>query len=202
MAFVPNPIIVRVTHRMDQAGLPMYNVMYHEFDGAHTPASMANVAQQLGTLYTNTILEQLAAGVNYEECVVYSMSSESAPQGAWSAPDPSPGGISSQSIARGSAAVVTLRTANRGRSSRGRSYLPGMPESDVTDGVMTGPYTASLETAYNNYRTGAAALDMALVVYSQFTGGAPRSVGLAQLVTSVEIRSSIVGSQRRRNHRP
>lgn len=200
--FVPSPNVVRVVHRMDRAGFPMYNVMYHDAGGVPSGAQLTAIAETLGTLYINTILEQLANVLNYEECVTYSMQSETAPTGAWSAPDPSPGGITSEGCARGSAPVVTLRTANRGRSSRGRSYLPGAAEANISNGVLDSGYMASLETAYENYRTGAAAEELPLLVYSQYTGGGPRVAGVPQLVLSVEIRSATLGSQRRRNHRP
>ena len=202
MAFVPNPLVIRVVHRMDRAGLPLYNVFHHGIPAGMSAEIATAYAGLLGLLYTNTILEQLSGSVNYEECIVYFMASESAPTGAWSAPDPSPGGLAFEGNNRGGAAVVTFRTANRGRSGRGRVYLGGLAETSVLEGVITGPYGASLELAVNNYRTGAAAEELPLIVYSQFTNGAPRTTGLAQPVTSVELRSNILGSQRRRNHRP
>lgn len=202
MPFIPNAAVIRVVHRMNRQNVPIYNVFHHTIPPGISPALMQAYAGILGLLYTNTILEQLSAGVNYEECVVYSMQSESAPTGSWSAPDPSPGGIDDEGNNRGAAAVITFRTANRGRSGRGRVYLGGVAEIGVVEGVLTGPYGASLEAVVENYRTGAAAEDLPLIVYSQFTANAPRVVGLAQPVVSVELRSNILGSQRRRNQRP
>jgi hypothetical protein len=61
------------------------------------------------------------------------------------------GGVSSESLPSQLAVVVSLRTALRGRSYRGRSFIPGIPISyqASTGGIVTTTAQSTILTAYN-----------------------------------------------------
>jgi hypothetical protein len=67
------------------------------------------------------------------------------------------------------ASLIKLTTALRGRSHRGRIYLPAVPEGDQANGVLTSSLTATVATGFINWMTAMAAdatTPQALVVAS------------------------------------
>jgi hypothetical protein len=57
------------------------------------------------------------------------------------------GGGTGDPIPQG-ASVIKLTTTLRGRSHRGRVYLPAVPEGDQANGVLTGSVVATVQTAW------------------------------------------------------
>lgn len=99
--------------------------------------------------------------------------------------------------------VVTLYTAGRGRSARGRNYVSGFDEAD-TDSInlSDGGIISSLETAYATLITSAAAIGWAFCIAQRFEEGERLAEGVLHTVTACTIRNSKLGSQRRRIARP
>lgn len=109
----------------------------------------------------------------------------------------------------GTAAVITLRTANAGRNFRGRIYLPGLDSTDMN--LNTGNFTAAFQTNAQNFITAVqAALTASSITHSilnparqGYTGrkGAVKAARPAAVVnvTSVLLRSLTPMSQRRRS---
>lgn len=104
-------------------------------------------------------------------------------------------------ISLGSTVVLTLHTANRGRAGRGRLYVSGLSEAMWDDAGFTTAAKGFVESAWADMRSYITGSGWAPVVTSHFLDGAPRTPPVTQPVTSVSIRSSMAGSQRRRNHR-
>jgi hypothetical protein len=99
------------------------------------------------------------------------------------------------------AAVVTFRTASRGRSSRGRNYVAGFREDDTSATTFDGDIGDTLETAYEELmEDDFEGFDWS--VCTRYTEGSPRENGLLLQITSVEVRNTFFGSQRRRVDRP
>lgn len=100
----------------------------------------------------------------------------------------------------GNAAVVTLKTAKRGRWHHGRIYIPGISESDAdmagpADGVMVvilGALSDLLDPGIPDWTP---------VVVSQVMDGEPREEGVTEPVTVYASRSQVWGFQRRRQRR-
>lgn len=101
------------------------------------------------------------------------------------------------------ALCVTFRTATRGRSGRGRNYLAGMSELDVNQDAVTDPaMVLALATSFYDLVDDVSAIDWEWVVVQKFSAGVPLTAGVARPVTSAEIRSNIISTQRRRISRP
>lgn len=90
------------------------------------------------------------------------------------------------------AAIVSLRSAERGARARGRLYLPGVVEGLTTAGVLNAN-VATAQTAWNAFLAALAADSCALVVASY-------THAEAFTVTSV-VYESVVATQRRRQSR-
>ena len=86
-----------------------------------------------------------------------------------------------------------LHTAKRGRSYRGRIYLPFITESSLSDGSLTGTIASDLQEIWEDFMEGLVTLGVPLVVASY-------KHATAELVTGTSCLAA-VGTQRRRQSR-
>lgn len=114
-------------------------------------------------------------------------------------PTPLPvGGDTAAAMPGNVSLAVSFRTANRGRSYRGRNFIVGLVEPAVTGNAVSSDFASGMQTGYGALLTGAIADDWDWVVVSRFTAGAPRATGIATPITSVSVVDPYVDSQRRR----
>jgi hypothetical protein len=90
--------------------------------------------------------------------------------------------------------IVKFKTAKRGRSYRGRVYLPWLNESTVSNNVITAGNVALSQTAWGTFFTTLISGGLSPVV-------AAYSLQTAEDITTLEVESNIA-TQRRRNVRP
>ena len=107
--------------------------------------------------------------------------------------NPHAAGLGSTEYIPGMAAVVSLYTGERGRSYRGRVFLPWVAENMQANGILDGTHRAQLEFAWNTFIAELIASDTPLVVASY------------KLATATNVTSAIVqggaGTIRRRQER-
>lgn len=109
------------------------------------------------------------------------------------------GGVAGEANPNNVAACVSLRTDQRGRSARGRNYVPGIPGSVVTLNTLDSAFIGDLVAAYSELvGAGTFLAGWQLVIVSYITEGSPRAAGLAIPVTSVTMVGSVVRSMRSR----
>lgn len=111
---------------------------------------------------------------------------------------PIAGTIAAESVQNAEALVVKFGTAGRGRSARGRNYVPGLISSVLVDNHFNSVSANAVRQTYADLGTDISDESMTHVVVSRFTLGAPRATALSQPVTSYELSSLLVGIQRER----
>ena len=100
--------------------------------------------------------------------------------------------------AANAAAVISLRTAQIGRSFRGRFYVGGLIRTNLaTAQTIDNATTTFYATTFQDFIDALAALNMTLVVVSRFAAGVARVVNLATEIISIIVDNK-VDSQRRR----
>lgn len=201
MAFIPTPGGVRVvlTHQMGL--LSWNNILHTETSPGIDAEGLQFIANQFYDAWALSIVPQLATAVSLVSATAYSLDSVSAPIGVYVPGTIIVGEVSGDPLPPQAAVVVTLRTANRGRSGRGRIYLSGFSEADSIGAQVAVARVSAIETGITAFRAALAAQLIPLSVLSQFTGNAPRAAGLLQTVTAHDVRNGTFGSQRRRNRR-
>lgn len=95
------------------------------------------------------------------------------------------------------AVVVSLLSDLVGRSRRGRIYIPGIPEEDVTENTVSSLIQAAFAAAANALVVQAQQLFVDWVIASFVTNGAPRAQAVLTPITQVRIDNRI-DTQRRR----
>jgi hypothetical protein len=91
------------------------------------------------------------------------------------------------------ASIVKLRTAKRGRSYRGRIFLPFLPEGGQNNGTLNAGDVAQAQTAWDDFVVDIAGNDCSLVVASY-------KHQTAEVVTTVLVEGE-AATQRRRQSR-
>lgn len=94
--------------------------------------------------------------------------------------------------------VLTLYTAQRGRSGRGRLYFAGFSEHVTEGGLWLQALSDKVELFYSNLVTVVTSIGWTPVVASKYHNGAPRPTAFAYPVTSWAVRNNNFGIQRRR----
>lgn len=102
----------------------------------------------------------------------------------------------------GDCVVVTHRTLNRGRAYRGRSYLSGFVEGDLSDGKFTAALGAGIATMFADIRMAALTWGWTFGVRSGQLEGVPRNPAVITPIVLSEVRNLIPGTQKARNDRP
>lgn len=97
---------------------------------------------------------------------------------------------------------VTMRTAGRGRSSRGRKYITGFTEGNIQQGVWQGSCTANALLYVTNIHNAIATAGWSHVIRSIQENGVELTTANVRAVTSMTVRSAMVATQRRRVDRP
>jgi hypothetical protein len=100
---------------------------------------------------------------------------------------------------------VSFRTESRGRSFRGRNYIVGLTEDQVTGNDFASGITGLFQAVYELLLDFGQDIAWAWVVASRFSGvdpvthdPIPRTTGIATVVTAVTVVDNFVDSQRRR----
>lgn len=112
------------------------------------------------------------------------------------------GTVSGEILPVNLAIVVTLRTANRGRSARGRVYLTGFGETAITDGLWGQTNADFCKTYVDNIAAAATGQGWTMVIRSTQENGAVQNPAVTRAVTTTVVRSLVPGTQRRRLDRP
>lgn len=198
MAFAPTPgaakcaIVFRIDGQFVQTSLDVGVE-------TETEANMAAAAAGLANSFADHILPLLSEHLVIESAVAFGLESLSSPIGVFLPGTLMNGGSAALALPNNVAYCLTKRTGVRGRSFRGRMYVPGIPND-----VLDTPSTVSV--AFQTSMVAAAAgllADMVTggfppVVVSWVNAGAQRTEGVATPIISLGPSDLVLDSQRRR----
>lgn len=171
-----------------------------------TTEVLTAIADKFGAAYnfgsTEGPMGVLSSAVNLVGIEVINLDFEGAP--AITRPFGLPGlQTDTQAVPPAVSVGVTFGTIFRGKSFRGRTYIMGCPEDDITtDGYLIGNPLIAWQERWENWLgrvNGPSNVAGKLVIASYFHNKAPRAIGNMTDVASVRVNSA-VRTQRRRQH--
>lgn len=199
MPFVPVPLSYEAEIRMLLDGQHIENTLYFRASESNPGPDGQELASSVLTWWTATFSPAVSQNLVLNEIYVTDLSSASAP--VWSQPAPAPaphGGRALESSPNNVALCVSFRTLNRGRSYRGRNFVPGIASDDVTLNTVSATILAQLQAAYEALTDVDGQGNWEWCVVSRMANGVERAEGIATPITSVVIVDPTVDSQRRR----
>lgn len=199
MVYIPVPDAVHVQLLMDDAGEPIMNDLYFNAGGTPTTGDMTTLGTALINWWGNDLAPLICDQVGLRQVRLTDLGS---PIGAQvTLADGSIGGVTTEQAPNNVAPCISFRTPFRGRSFRGRNYVPGVPNTMVNINTLDGSWTAAIKAVYEELLPGGGVALPGLyewVVVSRYTGGGPRVTGIFTNVISCGFTDLIVDSQRRR----
>lgn len=198
MAYVPADDTVMVEIRMTLHSIPVENTLYYRRTSGFGTTEMTALGEAVRDWWADGFPGLTASQLNLREIYLTDLRTATAPTVTVPVVDPitypatDPGQPGNVNL------CVSFRTAGRGRSARGRNYVTGIPETEVTANAVDTTFGESVLGLYAILTATTAGMGWTHVVVSRFTAGAPRSSALVQPVTSIVIVSPKVASQRGR----
>lgn len=198
MAFQPAPGIAKVAIDMSFDGTPAAIIHHARADDPITAGTLSVLTGAYKVWITTELVDYISNSVYFISVTATSLESDMAPQYI----DPfSPalyGAVGGDCTPNQVALVVTHRTGLTGRSARGRTYVPGIPEGVTVNSRVTTSYRDGLGAAFEALRTILPPVGWTPVVLSRYTAGAARPTAIGTDILRYEVRSTRLDTQRRR----
>ena len=199
MAFVPFPDGAELQMIYDVNGKTVsFGTWFRYVAGSPADVHCIALADSANSSFAPLVQAEQSNDTELTDIVVSDRSAANAPQYGPTLFTPRTGTVGADSVDNKVCMTVTLRTNLKGRSFRGRVYIPGYPENSLIDSLW-GTATAAVAAGYmGSLRGFAAAIGWEMVVASKFTGGAPRAAVLPTAITSQVGRVATTSQRRRR----
>jgi hypothetical protein len=199
MPFVPAPNIVSVEVRALLDGQRIENRFTIDALTTVTPTIVADIANVVNNWAQSSYFDFLPHNVSLSEVVATDLTTVDGAQYSIAPTGPFVGAIAANALPNEVSLAISLRTGNRGRSARGRSYVLALPTDEVSGNYVAGGFAALLVGSFDTLRTDIATGGWAWSIVSYRTDNAPRVGGpVYYLITSVLVTDLTVDSMRRR----
>jgi hypothetical protein len=196
MAYVPVPNTLQANVRFVLDGQQIENVLNFLFPAGTFTESSADIYDALNTAFWAVLRTQLSNQLVSTEVYMVDLTSNTGATATFPAFTSPSGNITAES--NQVAFCITHRTANRGRSFRGRTYISGLAKTNITQNTVDLSVANGLRDAFNDFRDLMQVAGTPLVVVSRKANGVDRTTGLATPITESLYRDRFVDSQRRR----
>lgn len=206
MPFVPVPNAVECELRMLLDGQQIENTLYFYAPGGITLANLQVLTNDLSSWWLTNCAPLLPLDVSLIEIVATDLTTNTGLQYSNALSTPVPGGLGQPALPNNVTLAVSFRTAIRGRSYRGRNYIPCLTENQVQNNTVNADVVDDWRDAYAAILTTVAdpSSDFVWVVVSRYLGvdsngkPIPRTVGNAEPIITVVVVDPTIDSQRRR----
>ncbi len=199
MAFVPAPNTLMAELRYVAEGSRWENTLYFTGSAGVTPTLATTLAAALVAWWNASYKPLVASTVSLSEVFITDLTTATSFTVSYVTGLPSVGTAVGDQLPGNCSLCVSLRTANRGKSGRGRNYTVGPVDTAATASFFTTAYANAVIAAYTLFvGAGTFVAGLQFCVVSRFTNNAPRAVALIQPITSCLSTNNNVDSQRRR----
>jgi len=199
MAFIPAPQIVMAEVRATLDGQQIENRIMIDLLTPVVPSLVTSVANIVNNWAQSSYFDQLPSAVELRSVVATDMSAADGSQHTISPVSTFVGALPDPPLPNEVSFCLSLRTASRGRSARGRFYTLALQKTDVTGNNLSSTRAGLLVASFNALIADIVDTDWSPVIVSYISGGAPRVGGPVYYpivnATAVDL---VVDSQRRR----
>lgn len=200
MPFQPVPGVAQFNIRASLGGETVENVIHYidVVNAIWSASQLATYAQNIGVAWRDTVMPNLSDDYDLLEVEARDLSIEGGFVASWVPPEPVSGSLIQPALPNNIALCLTKLTARSGRSYRGRIYICGLVETQVTGNLVLNASADAIRTAVKNIFVLGGASTIGGVVVSRENQGTPRASGVATVITDVVLRDYRVDTQRRR----
>lgn len=198
MAFIPAIRTARSTMLFQQENQVLANVLWFRFPGAITPTDLDALNTALHTYYTGHLKAQIGANCALTEILSVGQDTAFDPARSLIVSPGEAGTLGGTALPLNVSICVTLRTGFRGRSFRGRTYLPSRTTTDQnTPSSINGTQISNILTAVSWLLDAAHTAGALWSVVSHYTNKLPRPTAVVTPVDAISIDTPFDSSRRR-----
>ncbi len=198
MAFIPTPHAIRLSIQFVWAGQIVEVTLALLGTAPASEGDLVDLTNTANTSWQAHMLPLQSNQISLTGFTATAQDSSSAPSVIKTVTSTA-GGHNGPSVPNNSAMTVSMRTPSRGRSYRGRMFLPGMPLDDVNTSVLWALSSiGSVLTAFASFVDDIKMSGLYKVgVLSTHSGGSPRSSGVFTEYNAYSIDQAINSMRRR-----
>lgn len=199
MPFVTTPFTYKASINYILNSKPVANILHVTTMLGMTDSEMDDIANSIGNVWGASAMPSLNIQLVLQSVTLTDISIADGRQVTNLLAAPIPGGQGGDAVPNNVAGMITLRTGFTGRSKRGRLFIPGLAESNVSNNTPAPTVMADIVTALELVNAGIDAIlpGAYLSIVSFFNAGVARPNGMTFPITSFEARTKL-GTQRRR----
>lgn len=199
MPFVRAENVVAAHIRYTLFSQLLENTLYFQTASNPTEGNIVTLAAGLMQQWIDEVMPLLTADLTLREVYAVSLDAIDAPT-ATATPGAGPvaGGVSNPGMPGNVTLCISFRSGFRGRSRRGRIYLPGLYETATQGNAVLTTFSTAVVNAVGTAITALDPEGFSHVIVSKFTEGIPRGEALVTPVTAYVLTDDNVDSQRRR----
>lgn len=198
MPFQPAPNIAQVQlfGRVD-GQLTINNTAWEVSGGGITAVNLLDLATDVNSWAITDLAPNLSEDWSYVGCRAFDLGNQ---YGAGvEVAGSTAGGVSGEAAPNNVAACVSFGTGLRGRSFRGRNYIPGVPNSVITLNTLSDIFMSNIVGAFTSLiGAGTFSAGWQWVVLSRYIVNLPRDTAIGSPVLTVSFKSPYVRSMRTR----
>lgn len=198
MAFIPVTNVLQTELIYSFENQIMENVLHYVKGGGWTEANMAAFGAVLASWFSNDGKSMFSQALSLVNIRMTDLTTQNSGGLEYAIGLPIAGTWTGDHLPANCALCITKRTANRGRSYRGRMYLPGIPEGQTTGSFVAQSYLDIVHAKLAMIdEFSIDSVPVLLGVVTRYTNGAPRAQGIFTPVTQL-VGNRRIDSQRRR----
>jgi len=200
--YVPVADTIQVAVQAEISGVPMEFVLHFKWPSAITVTLMNGVGTTFVDWIINTLAPLIYAGVTFNSVKLTDLTTVSSPSFDWFAGTtlslPKPGTGSGVGAPQQASIMASLRTANRGRSYRGRTYFYGMLASQVNNTASWNPTAiGAFLSAFATVIGDMVSAGWTPVIVSKVQNGVTLSAGVTTPIQTISVDTGIKTQRRR-----
>lgn len=198
MAFIPVPNTAEIVLQGNTNGHAAYLTLYAEQGEPFSPGDLEALLTAVGSWWDEDLSTIVTTSLNMPSIKVTALDSDSAPTAVKTDMAETTGQVAEVPVTDQAAAVVSFYTQNRGRSFRGRNYVPSVSRSNLLNtSLWTSAFAEALTDVYGQLADKFNTTPFTHVVVSRYGFGSPRLIGITTPVQSY-VGKQLIGTQRRR----
>lgn len=198
--FVNSPGVVQCNLNFTWRNVPVLNTLYFSkvAAGAVTAADLLGLSVNVRDWWLNTLRAWITSEITFQSVYATDLTTQTSGTFLQTALLPVAGSQNTESVPNSIALCVKFGTGARGRGSRGRNYVPGMPQVQFADNYFNPGYTTNIIASYNAMDDWVDPAEWLHVVLSRYINKLPRPLGVATPVTSYSLTTQLGATQRGR----
>jgi hypothetical protein len=197
--YIPVNDTVSAELRYTWDGQHVENVIHFTKSGGWSEEDRQTLGAALVDWYAAELNHRVSEDVTLNELFITNLETEDGETTTITDGLPITGAVAVRSCSNNDSLCASLRSANRGRSARGRFYAVGLRQDQLVNNTWDAEYAEQYRANIEALTTDDYVPDgMDLVIVSRQHNNAPRVAGVTYQVLAVVIVDLIVDSQRRR----